>query len=140
MENQIIVVDTDVLIDFFSNFTPGAEVVSILISRKEAALTSVSIFELYAGVEGKRRLKQIETLIQNLTILPLDVIEAVMAGKIYTQLKSKGQMIGTHDILIAAICLNNDLSLYTKNVAHFSKIDDLQLLSAEEILKLKIDV
>ena len=127
-------VDTDILIDFFSNVTPGAEVVSILISREEAVLTSVSVFELYAGVEGKRRLKQIETLIQNLMILPLDVFEAVMAGKIYTQLKAKGQMIGTHDILIAAICLTNGLPLYTKNVIHFSKIEDLQVLSPEEIL------
>ena len=126
--------DTDILIDFFSNVTPGAQVVSILISREEAALTSVSVFELYAGVEGKRQLKQIETLIQNLMILPLDVFEAVMAGKIYTELKTKGQMIGTHDILIAAICLANGLPLYTKNVIHFSKIEDLQVLSPEEIL------
>jgi len=130
----LIVLDTDILIDFFSNVTPGAEVVSILISREEAVLTSVSVFELCAGVEGKRRLKQIETLIQNLMILPLDVFEAVMAGKIYTQLKTKGQMIGTHDILIAAICLTNGLPLYTKNVIHFSKIEDLQVLSPGEIL------
>ena len=134
MENQLIVVDTDILIDFFSNVTPGAEVVSTLISRGEAVLTSVSGFELYAGVEGKRRLKQIETLIQNLMILPLDVFEAVMAGKIYTELKTKGQMIGTHDILIAAICLTNGLPLYTKDVVHFSKVEDLPVLSPEEIL------
>jgi len=127
-------VDTDILIDFFSNVTPGAQVVSTLISREEAVVTSVSVFELYAGVEGKRRLKQIETLIQNLMILPLDVFEAVMAGKIYTELRTKGQMIGTHDILIAAICLANGLPLYTKNVIHFSKIEDLQVLSPEEIL------
>ena len=126
--------DTDILIDFFSNVTPGAQVVSTLISREEAVVTSVSVFELYAGVEGKRRLKQIETLIQNLMILPLDVFEAVMAGKIYTELRTKGQMIGTHDILIAAICLANGLPLYTKNVIHFSKIEDLQVLSPEEIL------
>ena len=43
-------------------------------------------------------------------------------------------MIGTHDILIAAICLANGLPLYTKNVIHFSKIEDLQVLSPEEIL------
>jgi predicted nucleic acid-binding protein len=140
LENQLIVIDTDVIIDFFSNISPGAEMVSKLISSEEAAITSVSVFELYAGIKGKRRLKQIETFIQDLITLPLDVIEAAMAGKIYTQLKSKGHLIGTHDILIAAICLTNGLPIYTKNVAHFSKIDDLHLLSTEEILKLKIDV
>ena len=135
MENELIVVDTDVVIDFFNGISPGAEVMSKLISRQEVALTSISVFELYAGIEGKRRLSQIETLIQGVTILPLDVIEAVIAGKIYTQLKSKGQLVGTHDILIAAICVANTVPLYTKNVAHFSKIEDIQVLSKEDILE-----
>jgi len=135
LENQLIVVDTDVVIDFFNGISPGAEAVLELIAQEEAALTSISVFELYAGIERKRRLSQIETLIQGVTILPLDVIEAVIAGKIYTQLKSNGQLIGTHDILIAAICVANALPLYTKNVAHFSKIEDIQILSMEEILR-----
>jgi len=128
-------VDTDVVIDFFNGVSPGAGVMLKLISRQEVALTSISVFELYAGIEGKRRLSQIETLIQGVTILPLDVIEAVIAGKIYTQLKSKGQLVGTHDILIAAICVANTVPLYTKNVAHFSKIEDIQVLSKEDILE-----
>ncbi len=135
MENRLILIDTDAIIDFFGNISPGAEVVFELISKGEAVLTSITVFELYAGIEGKRRLSQIETFIRDLLILPLDVIEAATAGKIYTQLKLKGQLIGTNDILIAAICLANGLPLYTKNVAHFSKIEDIQILSTEEILK-----
>ncbi len=131
----MIVLDTDVVIDFFTGISPGAEGILKLISQEEAALTSISVFELYAGIEGKRRLGQIETFIRDLAILPLDVIEAALAGKIYTQLKSKGQLIGTHDILIAAVCLANGLPLYTKNVTHFSKIEDIQILTTEEILK-----
>jgi len=135
LENELIVVDTDVVIDFFNGVFPGAEVMSKLISSQEVALTSISVFELYAGIEGKRRLSQIETLIQGVTILPLDVIEAVIAGKIYTQLKSKGQLVGTHDILIAATCVANRIPLYTKNVAHFSKIEDILILTNNDILK-----
>ena len=131
----MIILDTDVVIDFFTGISPGAEGVLNLISQEEAALTAISVFELYAGIEGKRRLGQIETFIRDLTILPIDVIEAALAGKIYTQLKSKGQLIGTHDILIAAVCLANGLPLYTKNVIHFSKIKDIQILTTEEILK-----
>jgi len=134
LENRLIILDTDVIIDFFSGISPGAEIVLKLISQEEAALTSVSVFELYAGIEGKRRLKQIEIFIRDLTIFPFDVIEAAIAGRIYTQLKSKGRLIGTHDILIAAICLTNGLPLYTKNVSHFSKIEDIQILPTEEIL------
>lgn len=135
MENRLIILDTDVVIDFFTGISPEAEGVLKLISQEEAALTAISVFELYAGVEGKRRLDQIETFIRDLTILPLDVIEAALAGKIFTQLKSKGHLIGNHDILIAAVCLANGLPLYTKNVIHFSKIKDIQILTTEEILK-----
>jgi predicted nucleic acid-binding protein len=133
--NRLIVIDTDAIIDFFGNISPGAEVVSELISNGEAVLTSITVFELYAGVEGKRRLSQIETLVRDLMVLPLDAIEAATAGKIYTQLKMKGQLIGTNDILIAAVCLANGLPLYTKNVTHFLKIKDIQILTREEILR-----
>jgi len=134
LENHLIVVDTDVIIDFFRDISPAAGVFSELISLKKAALTAISVFELYAGIEGAKRLRQIETLVQELIILPLNTLEAAIAGRIYTQLKSRGKLVGTHDILIAAICLANDLPLYTKNIAHFSEIKDIRLLSPNEIL------
>jgi predicted nucleic acid-binding protein len=62
LENHLIAVDTDVIIDFFRDISPAAEVLSELISREQAALTAVSVFELYAGVEGAKRLREIETL------------------------------------------------------------------------------
>ena len=130
----MIIVDTDVIIDFFRDISPAADVCTELISSGKAALTSISVFELYAGIEGTKRLRQIETLVQEITVLPLNVIEAAMGGRIYTRLKSKGKLIGTHDILIGAICIANDLPLYTKNTAHFSEIKDIRLLSPGEIL------
>jgi predicted nucleic acid-binding protein len=132
--NRLIVVDTDVIIDFFRDISPAANVFAELISLEKAAMTAISVFELYAGIEGAKRLRQIETLVQELIILPLNTLEAAIAGRIYTQLKSRGKLVGTHDILIAAICLANDLPLYTKNIAHFSEIKDIQLLSPNEIL------
>jgi predicted nucleic acid-binding protein len=134
LENRLIVVDTDVIIDFFRDISPAANVFAALISVEKAAMTAISVFELYAGIEGAKRLRQIETLAQELIIFPLNTLEAAIAGRIYTQLKSRGKLIGTHDILIAAICLANDLPLYTKNIAHFSLIKDIRLLSPNEIL------
>jgi len=130
----LIVVDTDVIIDFFRDISPAVNVFAELISSGKAALTSISVFELYAGIEGAKRLRQIEILVQKITVLPLNVIEAAMGGRIYTQLKSRGKLIGTHDILIAAICIANDLPLYSKNISHFSEIKDIRLQSPSEIL------
>jgi len=128
------VVDTDVIIDFFRDKPPAANVFAELISLEKAAMTAISVFELYAGIEGAKRLTQIETLVQELIILPLNTIEAAIAGRIYTQLKSRGKLVGTHDILIAAICVANELPLYTKNIAHFSAIKEIRLLSPNAIL------
>jgi predicted nucleic acid-binding protein len=139
LENRLIVVDTDVIIDFFRDISPAADVFAKLISSEKAAMTAISVFELYAGIEGARRLRQIEILVQEITVFPLNVIEAAMGGRIYTQLKSRGKLIGTHDILIAAICLANHLPLYTKNIAHFSEIKDIRLLSPSEILPSEIN-
>ena len=135
MENRLIVIDTDVVIDFFGNIVPAAEILSELIRRGQAVLTSVSVFELYAGIEGRKRLRQIEALIQHLGVLPLDGIEAAAAGRIYTQLKMRGELIGTHDILIAGICMANDLPLYTRNIDHFSKVKGLEIFSRPELPK-----
>ena len=134
MGNRLIVVDTDVIIDFFRDISPAANVFAELISLEKAAMTAISVFELYAGIEGAKRLRQIETLVQELIILPLNTLEAAIAGRIYTQLKSRGKLVGTQDILIAAICVANDLPLYTKNIAHFSLIKDIRLLSPNEVL------
>jgi len=121
LEDHLIVLDTDVIIDFFSGTGPGVDVVSELIAQERAALTSISVFELYAGIEGKKRLRQIETLIQHLVVYPLNLVEAALAGTIYTDLKSRGQLIGAQDILIAGICLANHLPFYTKNVLIFPR-------------------
>ena len=135
MEDHLIVLDTDVIIDFFSGTSPGDRVISELLSHERAILTSISVFELYAGIEGRKRIHQIETLIQNLIILPLDLSGAAIAGRVYTELKVKGQLIGIQDILIAGICLSNGLPLYTENVSHFSKINRLKIISSKDILE-----
>ena len=44
MENQLTVVDTDVIIDFFRDISPAAEVFSELISLEKAAMTAISVF------------------------------------------------------------------------------------------------
>jgi predicted nucleic acid-binding protein len=48
----IVIADTDVVIDFFSRAEPGASIITKLIQGDRLALTSVTIFELFAGVTG----------------------------------------------------------------------------------------
>ncbi len=126
---DLIIADTDVIIDFFANVPPFARYVSELIQKNKLAITSVSVFELYAGVIGKKRLKQVDIFVKSVLIFPLSLIEAAIAAKIFTELKVRGRLIGNQDILIAGICVANSLPLLTKNSAHFTPIKELVLVS-----------
>jgi tRNA(fMet)-specific endonuclease VapC len=125
---DIIIADTDVIINFFANEPRFGRYVSELIQKNKLAITSVSVFELYAGVIGKKRLKQIETFVKSVFIFPLSLVEAATAAKIFTELKRRGKLIGNQDILIAGICVANSLPLLTRNTAHFTAIKELKLV------------
>ena len=89
------------------------------------AVTAFTVFELYAGVSGAKRLKQVELFFENVPVFSLGLLAAAYAGKIYTDLKSKGVTIGNQDILIAGICLTNGLPLLTRNRSRFAPIKGL---------------
>lgn len=87
----------------------------------------MAVYELYAGVVGRKRLEQIEKLVTLITVFGLGVTQAAIAGRIYTSLKAKGRLIENQDIIIAGICIANNPSLFTKNISHFSIVPQLNL-------------
>ncbi|MEA1990712.1 MAG: type II toxin-antitoxin system VapC family toxin [Thermodesulfobacteriota bacterium] len=125
----IVIADTDVVIDFFSGIEPVASTVADLIYKGGMALTSVTVFELYAGITGKKRLKQIVDLVSIMPVFPLEKRDAETAAQLYTDLRKSGNLIGNQDILIAGICINNNIPLFTRNIEHFSRISLLKLFS-----------
>ena len=125
---KIVIADTDVVIDFFSGSFPFAVAVADLIKKDRLAVTAITVYELYAGILGAKRLRQIEAFVENIPVMPLGTVEAAWAGRIYTELKSQGKMIGNQDILIAGICLANSLPFLTRNAAHFESIKGLEII------------
>ncbi len=126
---RLVVADTDVVIDFFTDTPPLAQVLADLLKEGRLAVTAITVFELYAGVRSAKRLKLLETFFERLPVLPLDLLAAAYAGKIYTDLKSEGMTVGNQDMLIAGICLAAGLPLLTRNRAHFAPIEGLALFS-----------
>lgn len=126
---RLVVADTDVVIDFFTNAPPLAQVLAGLLQESRLAVTAITVFELYAGVRGAKRLKQLETFFERVPVLSLDLLAAAYAGKIYTDLKSEGIAVGNQDILIAGICLAHGLPLLTRNKAHFAPIKGLAVFA-----------
>jgi predicted nucleic acid-binding protein len=126
---KIVIADTDVIIDYFSGIEPLASAIEQLIIQDSLALTSITVFELYAGVTGKKRIKQIDALTVILPVFPFEEKHAGATAEIYNDLKKTGNLIGNQDILIAGICIAHDIPIFTRNTAHFSRIPGLRIFS-----------
>lgn len=122
----LVVVDTDLLIDFLRGRGEGARLVRWLLVERRLRLTAVTGFELRLGVDFLRRRDEILRLFRSRT-LPLDLASALRGGEVFAGLRSQGQGIGLADCLQAGICLRHDLPLATRNRKHFDRIEGLAL-------------
>jgi tRNA(fMet)-specific endonuclease VapC len=59
--------------------------------------------------------------------LPFDDAAAATHARIRSELASRGELIGAHDLLIASIALTHRVTVVTHNMAEFSRVKGLQL-------------
>jgi len=130
-----VVVDTDIIIDYFAGVSPSAEAVARLLREDRLAITALTLFELACGAQTPAQLHDLELLAQAAHLVYLDGPSALRAGAVYRELKAKGQLLEMADLLIAGCCLSGGLPLLTRNTEHFGRVQGLELLEAEEILK-----
>jgi tRNA(fMet)-specific endonuclease VapC len=124
---MILVADTDVLIDFLRGKGTSADKVEMELKTGKLYTTTITTFELWAGVRGIKEASAIEALIKALNILTLDLEAAKEAAEIRKSLDENGVTIGMADSLIAGICRNKKGMLLTRNKKHFSRIPGLKL-------------
>jgi len=128
-----IVVDTDILIDYFSGAEPAAEAVARLLAEDRLAVTAVTLFELACGVSTEEQLRDLELLTQAALVVALDGYAALRAGVVYRDLRTRGKLVGMADLLIAGCCLAAGFPLLSRNREHFGRVRGLKLLQVEEI-------
>jgi tRNA(fMet)-specific endonuclease VapC len=121
------VVDTDVLIDYLRGSGPGRELLSSLVARLAYRITAVSAFELALGRSYATDPDPVNALI-SVPCLPLGRSAGVGAGALLRDLRAAGQEIGMRDAMQAAICLEADLPLVTRNARHFERVERLEVL------------
>jgi len=122
--------DTNIVIYYQNN---NKKVVNKLLSVNEddLCITHITRMELFYGAFKSQRIQ--ENLILQSTFC--DEIEVVNSskesdeifGKIKSNLKKSGLITDDLDLIIASICLANDLTLVTKNTKHFENIQGLKL-------------
>jgi tRNA(fMet)-specific endonuclease VapC len=127
-----VIVDTDVLIDVMQDDdTAKRKIASLESQGVPLRISAVSKFELYHSIErvdnaGKRR-RQIEAVLDTRPVYPADSTVMKKAGRIDGRLASAGRAIGIGDTIIGATALVHEEPVLTRNVAHFERIDGLDL-------------
>lgn len=115
-------IDTSVWIKYFQ--VPNTllfELVTQLLKEQRALFTGIIALELIRGARTEKELSVLEALFRSIERVDETDTTHLEAGKIGYQLSKKGITIGTVDLLISQLAIENDLSLYTLD-RHFQAI------------------
>ena len=89
------------------------------------------MFEIFFGAhKSDRKSENVEAalkLFAKLEVIPLEFSSSQRAGEISAKLVAKGEPIDYRDAMIAAIAIENELTLVPRNKSHFSRIKSLKL-------------
>jgi predicted nucleic acid-binding protein len=98
---------------------------------KIAAITAA---ELWHGVEravGSRRTKRLlflQRLFATLEIVPFTAEAAFQHAHLWVELQSNGQLVGPHDLILAATALQMDYAIATFSNRHFAVVRGLKIV------------
>lgn len=99
---------------------------------EEIFISAMTVSELLVGVQSAdneaRRLKRsafVEAIIAAVPVLNFEPKSARTHAEIYAYLAKRGELIGAHDLIIAATALSHGHSVLTTNHREFSRIPGL---------------
>jgi tRNA(fMet)-specific endonuclease VapC len=88
-------------------------------------ISIITYYEICGGLKFKnahKQLKDFEAFVNDNNIIHISEASAKISGNVYADLRQKGITIGTSDILIAGIAIENELTLVTNNEKHYESI------------------
>lgn len=128
-----MILDTSFLIDVLRGDESVDEWEREIDERRAGIVTSITVMELWEGIhrteatdEERERVRE---LLEGLTHVDFDRESAMRAGEISATLAQNGERIEAEDVMIAAIALERDHAVLTGNMAHFDRIDGLEVES-----------
>ncbi|HNS91192.1 MAG TPA: PIN domain-containing protein [Deltaproteobacteria bacterium] len=97
-------------------------------------ISIITVSELLHGVERAasnavrvRRQAFVEGVLDQFPILPFDMPAARVHARIWASLAAQGEMIGAHDLIIAATAISLDYEVVTSTMRDFTKVDGLRV-------------
>jgi tRNA(fMet)-specific endonuclease VapC len=102
----------------------------VTLAPQRLHLSSIVLSELLTGAEksGARAVERravVHELARGMTPAPFDTAAAEVYARIRAAMEAKGQMIGPHDMQIAAQAISRKLILVTDNLREFRRVPGL---------------
>ncbi len=103
--------------------------------QDDVFISAITVSELLMGVHRadseirrKNRGEFVEAILRGVRALDFSPAIARRHAELHANLAQRGQLIGPHDMIIAATALHHRLSLLTDNVNEFSRVDGLNVI------------
>ena len=128
-------IDTSVLIAAERGRFSLADLVRDL-AGEPLALAAITASELLHGVHraidpnvAEKRSRFVEYILDLFPVLPFDLETARVHAELWVALQRGGQVIGAHDLIIAATARAADYGLITANNAEFQRVPGLTVIN-----------
>jgi tRNA(fMet)-specific endonuclease VapC len=112
-------------------------VIDEIVGNEERAISVITVSELLHGVHrarGARRTRRrayVEHLLSQLEPVPITEPVARVHAEIWARLASRGEVIGSHDLWIAATALAHGFGVATGNTDDFARVPGLRVMAVE---------
>lgn len=122
--------DTGFCIDWLRRKT-YARTALAAVKPSAVAVSAVTVGELLLGACGSqapdRESDKVHRFLQPIRVIDFGRVEAEHFGRMASVLRRRGQLIGVADTMIAATAEAHRLTIVTKNLRHFEKVENLNI-------------
>jgi predicted nucleic acid-binding protein len=124
---RVVVIDTSVWVDFLrGGRSREATAVEELVRSARAVTCGIVLAELLAGVKNAEQRERLSEALAGLDYVEMREQTWKRAGDLAAGLRSKGRTLPMSDLIVAAVALEHDLSVFTGD-NHFHHIPGLRL-------------
>ncbi len=119
--------DANICIALLNGTSPAARERLGRYGPEDVGVPAPVAYELYFGAFKSRRTRENLALLDTFgfEVLPFDIEDARVAGKVRSELEAVGRPIGPYDVLIAGQALARGLVLVTANRREFDRVAGL---------------
>jgi predicted nucleic acid-binding protein len=117
-----ILLDTDVLADFFRGYPKAVDFMNN--HSDHIIISAIVVAELFAGAKGDAELSALEEFVSIFRVAPVNV-EIAKAGGLYRSQFGKSHGVGLADAILAATAEAENAELKTLNTKHYPMLKGL---------------